>query len=46
MHFHKMFGDGQTEAGATRFAGACHVHAVEALKDARLVGLRNADAGV
>ena len=46
VYLDKMFGDGQAEACAARFAGARHIDAVKALKDARLIGLRYADAGI
>src|SRR5580692_7085029 len=46
MHLDEMFGDGQAEAGASRFAGTRDVNAIEAFKNAWLVGLRDADAGV
>jgi hypothetical protein len=46
VHFDKMFGDGQTKAGASGFPGAGNIHAVETLKDARLIGPRDADASV
>jgi hypothetical protein len=46
MHVNEMFGDGQTETGASGFARTCDIHAVEALEDAGLVGFRNADSGV
>src|SRR5579863_44938 len=46
MHLDEVFGDGQTQACTSRFTGAGHIDALEALKDARLVGLRNADPRV
>ena len=46
MHFDEVLGDGEAKTGAARFAGAGRVHAVEALEDARLVGGRNANAGI
>src|SRR5580692_8654942 len=46
VHFDKVLCDGQTEACAAGFAGARNIHAVKALKDARLIGLRDTDAGV
>src|SRR5580704_18876750 len=46
VHLDKMLGDGQPEACAPGFAGARDIHAVEALENAGLVGLRNADASV
>src|SRR5580658_7081097 len=46
VYLDKMLGNGQAQACATRFAGARHIDAVKALKDSRLVGLRDANAGV
>ena len=46
MHLNQMFGDSQPEAGASGFAGTRDINAVEPLKDARLISLRDADTGV
>jgi hypothetical protein len=46
MNFDKMFGDGEPKPGAADFAGTGNVDAVEALEDAGLVRLRDADASV
>ena len=46
MNFDKMFGDGESQAGAADFAGTRNINAVEALEDAGLVRPRDADAGV
>src|SRR5690242_4081895 len=46
VRFHKMLGYGKAEAGTADLAGACDIHTVEALEDARLVGLGDADPGV
>src|SRR5882672_3132018 len=46
VNFDKMFGDGKPQPCTADFAGTGHVDAVEALEDARLVRLRDADAGV
>src|SRR6266851_8252522 len=46
VNFDKMFGDGEPQPGAADFAGTSHINAVEALEDARLVRLWDADAGV
>src|SRR5450432_2552867 len=44
--FDQVFGDGQAQAGAARFAGAGGIDAIETFEDTRLIGLRNADARV
>src|SRR4029077_11170250 len=46
VNFDEMLGDGEPQPGAADFARARDVHTVEALKNARLVGLRDADTGV
>ncbi len=46
MHFDDVLGDGEAQAGAAQLAGARGVDAIEALKDARLIGSGNADAGI
>src|SRR5580700_5547588 len=46
MHLDQMFGDGQTKTCAPGLAGTGYIDAVEAFKNARLVGFGNADAGV
>ncbi len=46
MGFDDVLGDGEAEAGAAGFAGACGVHAVEAFEDAFGIGEGDADAGV
>ena len=46
MRFDQVFGNGQAQPGSTGFAGTGSINAIKTLKDARLIGLRNADAGV
>src|SRR6266851_2867011 len=46
MHFDDVLGDGKAQASAAELAGARGVDAIEALKDARLIGSGNADAGI
>src|SRR5580658_10468081 len=46
MHLDEMLGDGQTETRASGFARAGDINTVEAFKNARLVRLRDADAGI
>ena len=46
MHLDEMFGDGQTETRASGFARAGDINTVEAFKNARLVSLGDADAGI
>ena len=38
--------DGKAEAGAADFFGVAFIDAVKPLKDARLVGVGDADAGI
>jgi hypothetical protein len=42
----KMFGNGEAQPGAADFAGTRDIYAIEALEDAGLVGLRDANASV
>src|SRR6516162_616824 len=46
VSLNEMLGNRQAEARASGLAGARHVHAIKALEDARLIGLRNADARI
>ena len=46
MSLDEMLGDGEAKAGAADFAGARNIDAVEALKDAGLVHLGDADSRV
>src|SRR5260370_16020072 len=46
VNFDKVLGNGEPQPGAADFAGTGHIDAVEALEDARLVRLRDADAGI
>ena len=46
MSQNDMFGDGQPQAGAARFAGASLVHSVETLEQARQMLGRNAGAEI
>jgi hypothetical protein len=46
MDLNQMFGNSQPEASAPSFSGTRDINAVEPLKDARLISLRDADTGV
>src|SRR5262245_27558677 len=46
VHFHNLFGDGETKAGAALGLGVGTIDLVELLEDARLVLLRNAGPSV
>ena len=46
MGAHDVFGDGEAEAGAARFAGAGFIDAIEAFEEARKVLGRNAGAEI
>ena len=43
---HDMAGDGEPQAGATGFAGACGIYPVEALENSRLLCLGDSNTGV
>lgn len=44
--FDDVFGDGQTQSGATLFPGSGFVHSIEALKDARQMFFGDADTAI
>ncbi len=46
VYFHQMLGNRQTKPRASNLAGPRHVHAIKPLKNPRLIGLGNANAGI